>query len=1086
MASPNVACFSFMLLVLCCRLDEQGFRQPESHVEEVTGTEAFIVNPVSMTTFCPTSLPSNGLQCQYEDGVAWKRDICNSTKTSNDTSSQICTQKDGLHYDGRFCQPVTRMTVMPPTTTTEQNHKPLFQFLMPEINVSMAALANATKPTTRKSNFTTERQTNATINAEEWTEGFITSEALTSPSKTTIAVKQDNFTINMPFQESFKDQTSRVYRDIHDAIEKQCQYYVSEHCRVQSLTLREGSTVAVYTLRAPAIDDDQVKRVKYAVFNELAAKNYPMEFVSERKLQFNPRTLFLKESVTVTCGPPPNTLILGSQWDAEWTVNGVIIEPDETHSISNNYPERKSTLTVSKFLRTDDGFYECKLKSTKLIFKQKETFTSKAIPLIHVKPVRGIMNCDFSNKIKLECSVNRPYLVEFIGSDYIVYDDKITAEVTVSHDCTDKIIYTCEEETYTKYQKVITVEFTTKPLICFSEEFGNGPLGFKAVADCKNNKVGERTAVCKEDGKFGDLQDSCVLAPVHELLDQSEALNDFTLAAFLEQLKTVTVRHAKDITNCPATITSIVKIFNNVENIISFFGLKITQDSMKNILETAGVLTVDEAKDSWTFLNGNSKSETKKSDDTEMKSVSSSLLNFFERMTTHLLSKPFSITTPHILLNKTTFTNTFQADFNSSVEINILEADEGYQSVTVILFASMDNVLSVRDENNNSYGSISQRVVLIQSDAEITNLSLIFHASDQNFYDLECVFWDFSLYEGLGGWSSNGCSLVFREDKLVSCNCNHTASFSILSSFSLISLFNITTSLIAAVLSMIFLIICLIIEGVTLRRMSQNNPSYFHHVSIINIALSVLLTLIWFIMRLTMSLPDTAPACTVVMFLIHFSYLSPFFCMLASALLLLYRALRVFEGRLSKRSTLAIGFSVGYGAPLIISTITIAAIAPSDQDIQENIICWRNWYESTAILGIVIPVYIIMAANLVILMVVISKILRRVGENAAHAGEKHGLVAAVSLALLTMFLGASLSLETGFMVPAKPMAIYFGLFVFQLLEGFVILVFGSLLDQTVRSEIKMCCCSLVGQNRRNNMAATSSNELEMLQEEEVF
>lgn len=456
--------------------------------------------------------------------------------------------------------------------------------------------------------------------------------------------------------------------------------------------------------------------------------------------------------------------------------------------------------------------------------------------------------------------------------------------------------------------------------------------------------------------------------------------------------------------------------------------------SIQNILETAGVLTVDEAKDSWTFLNDNSKNETKKSDDTEMKSVSSSLLNFFERMTTHLLNKPFSITTPHILLNKTTFTNTFQADFNSSVEINILEADEGYQSVTVILFASMDNVLSARDENNNSYGSISQRVVLIQSDAEITNLSLIFHASDQNFYDLECVFWDFSLYEGLGGWSSNGCSLVFREDKLVSCNCNHTASFSILSSFSLISLFNITTSLIAAVLSMIFLIICLIIEGVTLRRMSQNNPSYFHHVSIINIALSVLLTLIWFIMRLTMSLPDTAPACTVIMFLIHFSYLSPFFCMLASALLLLYRALRVFEGRLSKRSTLAIGFSVGYGAPLIISTITIAAIAPSDQDIQENIICWRNWYESTAILGIVIPVYIIMAANLVILMVVISKILRRVGENAAHAGEKHGLVAAVSLALLTMFLGASLSLETGFMVPAKPMAIYFGLFVFQLLE----------------------------------------------------
>lgn len=48
------------------------------------------------------------------------------------------------------------------------------------------------------------------------------------------------------------------------------------------LRYREGSTVAVYSLRAPAIDDDQVKRVKSAVFNELAAKNYPMEFVSKK------------------------------------------------------------------------------------------------------------------------------------------------------------------------------------------------------------------------------------------------------------------------------------------------------------------------------------------------------------------------------------------------------------------------------------------------------------------------------------------------------------------------------------------------------------------------------------------------------------------------------------------------------------------------------------------------------------------------------------------------------------------------------------------------------------------------------------
>lgn len=81
-----------------------------------------------------------------------------------------------------------------------------------------------------------------------------------------------------------------------------------------------------------------------------------------------------------------------------------------------------------------------------------------------------------------------------------------------------------------------------------------------------------------------------------------------------------------------------------------------------------------------------------------------------------------------------------------------------------------------------------------------------------------------------------------------------------------------------------------------------------------------------------------------------------------------------------------------------------------------------------------IPVYMIVAVNFIILMVVISKILRRVGGNAVHAGEKHGLLAAVSLTLLTLFLGVTSSLEAVTVAPSSLMGIYFGLFVFQLLE----------------------------------------------------
>ncbi|MED6255470.1 hypothetical protein ATANTOWER_010280 [Ataeniobius toweri] len=106
-------------------------------------------------------------------------------------------------------------------------------------------------------------------------------------------------------------------------------------------------------------------------------------------------------------------------------------------------------------------------------------------------------------------------------------------------------------------------------------------------------------------------------------------------------------------------------------------------------------------------------------------------------------------------------------------------------------------------------------------------------------------------------------------------------------------------------------------------------------------------------------------------------------------------------------SMLIIGFCLGYGAPLIIATITIAATAPSNQYIRENVVCWLNWDGSKALLGFVIPALMIVVINLIILIVVIAKLLRRrVGENAAQAGEKHVLVViARSLAVLTPFFG---------------------------------------------------------------------------------
>uniref|UniRef100_A0A3B3TX69 Adhesion G protein-coupled receptor F7 n=1 Tax=Poecilia latipinna TaxID=48699 RepID=A0A3B3TX69_9TELE len=351
---------------------------------------------------------------------------------------------------------------------------------------------------------------------------------------------------------------------------------------------------------------------------------------------------------------------------------------------------------------------------------------------------------------------------------------------------------------------------------------------------------------------------------------------------------------------------------------------------------------------------------------------------------------------------------------------------------------------------DSSFAPTLQRMVaLVSPEVEISNISLTFDVINYTNFTIgnpKCVFWDFNLYDGLGGWSDDGCSLVYFENETVSCNCNHTTSFSILMSpDSPRSLILDFITYIGVGISMACLVICLIIEAVIWRKINKNATSYLRHVSIVNIALSLLIANIWFIIGAAISDADqkNPPACTAATFFIHFFYLALFFWMLASALLLLYRTLSVFDGGLSKLAMLIIGFSLGYGAPLIIATITIASTAPSNQYIRENVVCWLNWYESKALLAFVIPALMIVGINFIILIVVLYKILRRrVGGNASQTGEKHVLyVIARSLAVLTPFFGLTWGLGIGTMVDPKNFGIHVAFAFFNSLQVIIITKF---------------------------------------------
>ncbi|XP_051265378.1 adhesion G protein-coupled receptor F5 isoform X39 [Dicentrarchus labrax] len=1080
-----------------------------------TITQFLKVIDINFTTACyPNS--TGGLQCQCEEQFAWSCDKCNIYGACSNAPEQTCGCINGLPSDGEFCEPITDIpqcptptpgtsittttlmtTTTPMTTTTTAmttTTTPMTTTttamtttttLMTTTTTLMTTTTTPMTPTTTLMTTTTPMTTTATLMT---TTPMTTTTTLMTTTPVTITTNAPNvrnlkLTMNLEYKESFNDITSDVFKQTNKAIQEQCSEHITASHTATLIRFRSGSTIADYTIRATSLPEAEIKAVQTGIFTQLA-DIYPMIFDSSEPLKLDPAEGFFGSKVTVKCGPPPNNLNFVPNVVAVWTRDSQKIVNDGEHSISET--NGVSVLTVSRFFITNNGNYECTLKNSSVgttsVFRQRTTI-SQTRPLIQVKPLTKAVDCKTVKEVQLECSVNRPFTVEFIGIQGCnSAGNKITCQYPITNTCEDQEkTFSCQLKNNPIVKKTVTLVLTTERFVCLNDSvFGDGLLNEKAEVGCEEGKEGKETAVCRSTGNWEDRQDLCVLQAVQELLDQSQFLNNNTLPQFLEELSNVTVSLSEQVVESPATITAIVQILNNVANASTSQNIPITETSMEAVLNTTGVLTTDGSKNSWTFINSN---DTKtvpgtRSNISATESVSSTLLQSLETITRRLTNDSFNIDTPFILLNKTTFTDTFNSEINSSVEIEIPESDGETNTVTVITFASMDNVLPARDKENSTFNVINGRVVLVQSSGAVNNVSFTFEIINDTLGNPQCVFWNFSLFDGLGGWDDEGCELVNNGNGNVTCNCNHLTSFSILMSpNSPDDLALDVITYIGVGISMASLVICLIIEAVIWRKIRKNATSYLRHVSIVNIAVSLLIANIWFIIGAAISDAEdqNLPACSAATFFIHFFYLALFFWMLASALLLFYHTVSVFDGGLSKRSMLAIGFSLGYGAPLVIAIITVAVTQPKNTYIRKAGVCWLNWDESMALLAFVIPALSIVAINLVILLVVMYKMLkRRVVGIAAQAAERHVLVViARSLAVLTPFFGITWGLGVGTMTDPYNRGIHISFAFFNSLQGFFILVFGTLLDKKVRSEITIKTQTSSG--TRTTSAATSSS-----------
>ena len=461
---------------------------------------------------------------------------------------------------------------------------------------------------------------------------------------------------------------------------------------------------------------------------------------------------------------------------------------------------------------------------------------------------------------------------------------------------------------------------------------------------------------------------------------------------------------------------------------------------LKNILETADVLVDSNSSRAWETLNTDFNGTNSLSSAPELiqtTSDSSAFLASIEVISDALTDEPdFNVFTPRITLNRSRFSGSFSANL-SSVALELPGPHQDNSFITTINFNSLDNVL-LPSNTSDAITFINSNVLLVKSNSSVDNVTLTFDILNQTLTSPQCVFWNFSLLDNVGAWDGTGCTASVSDAQTVTCNCNHLTSFSILmspSSPKSIILDYITY--IGVGISLLSLVICLIIEAIIWRKINRNSTSYLRHTCLVNIAVSLLIANIWFIIGAVISDAESEnpPACFAATFFIHFFYLSLFFWMLMSGLLLLYRIVSVFEGGMSDRSMVAVGFSVGYGAPLIIAVITIAVTAPGEEYFRPQGVCWLNWEgtaESKALLAFVIPALLIVVVNLVILAVVLYKMLR--SQSVGSSDRSTLLIIVRSLAVLTPIFGTTWGLGVGTMTNPENFGIHVTFALFNSLQ----------------------------------------------------
>ncbi|XP_073442673.1 adhesion G-protein coupled receptor F3-like isoform X2 [Dendrobates tinctorius] len=655
-----------------------------------------------------------------------------------------------------------------------------------------------------------------------------------------------------------------------------------------------------------------------------------------------------------------------------------------------------SCLIIDKVDQSWEGIYTCQFFNDTLVYEAKALVNVILLPSeIIVNPIQKTLTSQDTSKLVLECCV------PFDGEEYNVswtYDN-ITLGVQPGNRTdlrcyslfpphpTNDTNYTCTFTNKAGQKKESTIPVTiikAQDKFCsidmnYGVTWNITKAGMSATATCPSGKFGYLTRDCTADGVWLMVQDNCINQILQMALNNVQALEEGlgSSAVKVPEIIQQMSNSSGAFINNTAEISAVVNILSTISRIASALNNTFDSDVVTGFLTLANNLT----NPSYTSLWRDSKSPP-----------ASSVLQSVERFSQLLRADngSFEIDLENIQLKGKVYeigqvVQDYKKTFGKlGVSMSIDEQaissllQKGNVKITSVAFSTIGGLLPSTTEkfNDSQLNSLVQSTSIRLSGSTSASCDILMsfktNTSD-NRYSQHCVFWDFSLQGSGGAWSDVGCASM-EEGNVTYCSCSHLTSFAVLMSIKAEPLALIEEITYAGLgVSIFSLCICVLIEWYVWKAVVRTNISYFRHISLVNIAMSLLCADICFLSSAFPSVITKKLICLSITFLNHFFYLALFFWTFAQSVMLLHQLLFVFH-HLRKRVYVSLSFIVGYLIPAFIAAGTFLYFYPKGRYSHEQL-CWLN-PGSGAIYAFAIPAGSIIVFNFLTLLVVIAKLSR--------------------------------------------------------------------------------------------------------------